>query len=180
MILCEKIVNTKDYAGRLDIITGVENFETNVTYNEEFHTYELNGEILPSVTQLLDDSSFEFVDPKVLKYACDKGTLVHKEIQDFLEHQKIGFTSEFDEFLRIYAENKEKFQEKAIFDVKTYSQNSPAKREKCYFQIKMYDDGFNFLTGDRADNYYEIWLPHNKKGKLIDLKKEFEKGDKNE
>ena len=175
MIFCEKIVNTDSYAGKLDIITGVEDFETNVTFCEETHTYKLNDKILPSVTQILDDGCYTDIDPKILKYARDKGTLVHKEIQDFLEQQKMGFTSEFEEFLNIYINNKEKFSEKAIFDIKTYSQNSPAKREKCYTQIKMYDDAYFYLTGNRVDNYYEIWLPHEKKGKIIDLKKEFER-----
>ena len=45
MIFCEKIVNTDSYAGKLDIITGVEDFETNVTFCEESHTYKLNDKI---------------------------------------------------------------------------------------------------------------------------------------
>ena len=45
MLLSEKIVNTDSYAGTVDIITGIDNFESTCTYNEEFHTYRLGDKI---------------------------------------------------------------------------------------------------------------------------------------
>ena len=175
MILCERIINTDKFAGRVDLITGIDDFKAQVTYDDEWHTYKLNGVILPSVTQLLDDGDYIKVKPEILEYSRNRGELVHKECQDYLEHGKFGFTDEFEEFLTIYTSNRELFNHKAIFDFKTYNQITPKKREKCYKQIKMYAEGIKYLTGEEINEYYMIWLPHNKKGKIIDLKEEFEK-----
>lgn len=175
-MLTEKIVNTNEYAGTVDLITGIDDFESQVEYIEDFHTYKLNGKIIPSVTQLLDDGVYLDVDKDILEYAREKGTLVHKEIENYLRHSEMGFTAEFYEFLRLYKENKEKFSTRAIFDYKTYNTNLKKNREKCYKQIKMYDEAIKYLTGENVDNYYMIWLPHDKEGKIFDLKEEFENG----
>lgn len=173
-MLTEKIVNTNEYAGCCDLITGIKDFNSQVDYIEEFHCYKLNGKIIPSVTQLLDDGTYIGVNKDVLEYAREKGSIVHKEIEGFLNDSKEGFTSEFYEFLRLYKENEEKFSTKAIFDYKTYNTNLKKNREKCYKQIQMYDKAIEYLTGERVDNYYMVWLPHDKEGKIFDLKEEFE------
>lgn len=173
-MLTEKIVNTNEYAGTVDLITGIKDFKSQVDYIEDFHCYKLNGKIIPSVTQLLDDGTYIGVNKDILEYAREKGHIVHKEIEDFLKDQKEGFTSEFYEFLRLYKENEEKFSTKAIFDYKTYNTNLKKNREKCYKQIQMYDKAIEYLTGEKVDNYYMVWLPHDKEGKIFDLKEEFE------
>lgn len=173
-MLCEKTIYTDEYAGTVDLITGIEDFETNIEFDNDFHTYRLNGKLLPSVTQLLDDGEYKNVDKNILEYARKKGTIVHKEIQNYLESHIEGVTSEFYEFLRLYTEEQEKFVKKAIFDFKTYSVATPKNREKCYKQIKMYAEGVKYLTGIEIDNYYMVHLPHNKKGKIYDLRSEFE------
>ena len=173
-MLIEKIVNTEEYAGTADLITGIEDFESEVEYDEEFHTYTLNGKIIPSVTRLLDDGSYEGIDPKILEYAQFRGSLVHKEIEMYLKHAEMGFTSEFYEFLILYTRNKELFNTRALWDYKTYNTNLKKNREKCYKQLKMYDEGIKHLTGKTVDNYFMIWLPHNKEGKIFNLKEEFE------
>ena len=173
-MLTEKIVNTNEYAGTVDLITGVEDFNSQVEYIEDFHTYKLNGKIIPSVTQLLDDGGYENINKDILKYAQDKGTIVHKEIETYLKTSKMGFTSEFYEFLRLYKENQELFFKRAIFDYKTYNTNLKKNREKCYKQIQMYDKALEYLTGKGVDDYFMIWLPHNKEGKIFNLKEEFE------
>lgn len=177
-MLTEKIVNTDKYAGTVDLITGIKDFDSQVEYIEEFHCYKLNGEIIPSVTQLLDSGEYTNIDKEILKYAQEKGSIVHKEIEMYLKTQETGFTAEFYEFLRIYTLNQELFSTRAIFDYKTYNQNLKKNREKCYKQIKMYDDAIEYLTGERVDHYFMIWLPHNKEGKIFDLKAEFEGVDK--
>ena len=174
-ILSEKIINTDTYAGTVDIITGIDDFKAQVKFNEEWHTYTLDGKILPSVTQMLDDGTYDNIDKDILKYAQDKGTIVHKEIEEYLKNGKIGFTQEFYEFLRLYEENKELFEQKAIFDIKTFAVATPQNREKCYKQETLYAGGIKYLTGEEINNKYMIHLPHNKKGKIIDLRKEFEK-----
>ena len=174
-VLCEKIVYTNEYAGQVDLITEIDDFETEIEYNDEFHCYRLNGKIIPSVTQLLDDGKYAKVDKSILKYAQDRGTIIHGEIENWWKEQKEGFTGEFYEFLRLYEENKELFSQVAIFDYKTYNTNVKEKREKCYKQIKMYAEAIKNLTGIEIKNYYMIWLPFNKTGKIFDLRKEFEK-----
>ena len=178
-MLTEKIVNTNEYAGTVDLITGVEDFKSQVEYIEDFHTYKLNGKIIPSVTQLLDNGEYININKEILDYARDKGLIVHKEIETYLKTQETGFTSEFYEFLRLYKGNEEKFSTRAIFDYKTYNTNLKKNREKCYKQIKMYDKAIEYLTGRGVDNYYMIWLPHEKEGKIFDLKEEFENGETN-
>ena len=61
-LLSEKIVNTDKYAGTVDLITGIDDFKEQVVYDDEWHTYKLNGKIIPSVTQLLDDGEYSDVD----------------------------------------------------------------------------------------------------------------------
>lgn len=173
-MLTEKIVNTNEYAGCCDLITGIKDFNSQVEYIEDFHCYKLDGKIIPSVTQLLDDGGYEGIDKEILKYAQDKGTIVHKEIETYLKTSETGFTSEFYEFLRLYKENQELFSTRAIFDYKTYNTNLKKNREKCYKQIQMYDKAIEYLTGEKVDNYYMVLLPHDKPGKIFDLKEEFE------
>lgn len=169
MLLSEKIVNTEEFAGTVDIIAGIDDFKSTCTYNEEFHTYRLGDKIIPSVTRLLDDGTYINIEPKILESAQMRGTLIHKEIEDYLKHQIKGYTDEFYEFLDIYTNNKEKFEEKAIFDIKTYSQASPKNREKCLKQEKMYAEAIKYLTGEDIEHFYMIHLPRGKKGKLIEL-----------
>lgn len=173
-MLCEKTIYTDEYAGTADLITGINDFETKIEFDEEWHTYRYNGKILPSVTTLLDDGEYKNVDGKILEYARKKGTLIHKEIQEYLENNKKGITKEFYDFLNIYENEKEKFKEKAIFDYKTYSIATPKNRKKCYKQIKMYAEAVKYIAGEEIEKYYMIHLPHNKKGKIYDLREEFE------
>ena len=101
MILSEKIVNTDKFGGTVDIITGIDDFESTCAYNSEWHTYRYNGEIIPSVTQLLDDGTYIGIPEDILESARVRGLLIHKEIEDYLKHQEKGYTDEFYEFLNI-------------------------------------------------------------------------------
>lgn len=171
-IISEKIVNTDKYAGTVDIITGIDNFDCTCTYNEEWHTYRLNGKIIPSVTQLLSDDEYIDVALNILEYARKKGTLVHKEIENFLKKGEYGFTKEFEEFLRLFNENKELFEKEGIFDIKTYSTLTKKNKSKCYSQCELYSGGIKYLTGKDIADFYMIWLPHTKEGKIIKLEGE--------
>lgn len=175
-LLCEKIVNTDMYAGCIDLLTGYDDFQTDVSFDSEWHTYRVANQIVPSVTQILDDGAYDSpnIDKEVLKYAQDKGTLVHKEIQEWLEEGKEGITEELYEFIRLFNENKELFEEKAIFDFKTYAVATPKNRKKCYEQTAMYADAVGYLTDDRPWKLYLVHLPHGKQGRIYDLVKEFE------
>ena len=172
MILSEKIVNTDKFGGTVDIITGIDDFVSTCSYNDEWHCYKYKGKIIPSVTQLLDDGSYKNVNPYILEQAQKRGTLIHKEIEMYLKHQETGFTDEFWEFLRIYTTEKEKFLERAIFDIKTYANATKKNKEKCLKQEKMYAEAIEYLTGEKIDKFYMIHLPKNKKGVLINLENE--------
>lgn len=174
-LLCEKKVYTEEYAGTVDLITGLDDFKSDIEFDEEWHSYSLNGKRLPSVTQILDDGTYdnEHIDKDVLKYAQDKGTLVHKEIQEWLESGKEGFTEEFYNFIDLFNENKELFENKAIFDFKTYAVATPKNREKCFKQIDMYAKAIEYLDGEKLAHYYLVHLPHGKKARIYDLTKEF-------
>ena len=134
MILSEKKVYNFDegkwYAGCIDILTGFDDFDTpRLTYNDEFHTYKVDGDIVPSVTQLLDTGEYNNVPEEVLEYSRQKGTLIHKEIEEYLKEGKKGFTQEFEEFVRLLSKYYYLFNQIAIFDMKTYSTNSKDKKE---------------------------------------------------
>jgi hypothetical protein len=170
MVLSEKIVNTDKFGGTVDLISGIEDFKSTCTYNEEFHTYRFDGKIIPSVTQLLEDDTYINVDKEILEYAQRKGTLVHKEIEDYIKNGIKGYTDEFWEFLEIYNNNKNVFNDKGIYDIKTYSLLNKKNKEKCLKQLEMYSQAIEYLTGIKIDNLYMIHLPKNKKGKLVKLK----------
>ena len=169
MVLSEKIVNTEEFGGTVDIITGIDDFEPTCTYNEEFHTYRIGDKIIPSVTRLLDDGTYANIDPKILESAQMRGTLIHKEIEQWLKSGINGYTDEFYEFIDIYTNNEQLFENKAIFDIKTYASASPKNREKCLKQEKMYAEAIKYLTGEDIEHFYMIHLPRGKKGKLIEL-----------
>ncbi len=175
-LLCEKMVNTERYAGTVDLITGLEDFKTNIQFDREWHTYRVNNKIIPSVTQLLDDGTYDKskIAREILRYAQDKGILIHQEIQEWLEKGKEGITEEFYEFVRLFNENQKLFLQKAIFDFKTYAVASLKNRRKCYQQIDMYSKAIKYLTSEEIKNYYLVHLPHGKEGKIYDLAKEFE------
>lgn len=169
MILSEKIVNTNKFGGIVDIITGIDNFKHTCVYDPEWHCYKFNGKIIPSVTQLLDDGTYDNIDKEILKNAQIRGTLIHKEIEMYLKQQEMGFTDEFYEFMSIYTTEHKKFEEKAIFDIKTYTTATKKNKEKCLKQEKMYAEAIEYLTGEKIEKFYMIHLPKNKKGKLIEL-----------
>ena len=175
-ILCEKAVNTDKYAGTIDLLTGYDDFMTDISFDSDWHTYRVDNKIVPSVTQILDDGTYDNpnISKDTLEYARDKGTLVHKEIQEWLEDGIEGFTEEFYEFVRLFNQNKELFEEKAIFDFKTYAIATPKNREKCYKQTSMYADAVEYLINDRPKKLYLVHLPHGKPGRIYDLTEEFE------
>lgn len=59
-----------------------------IDFNEETHTYTYleNNKILPSVTQItniLSNKVYESIDEEILKKAAEKGSMVHKAIEDY-------------------------------------------------------------------------------------------------
>lgn len=90
-------------------------------FDEPTHTYTLDGKELISVTQLLKkhglSQDFSFVAPDVLERAANRGTLIHKEIQDFITSGEIGFTDELMQFIEMGMEGIESSERMVYNDV---------------------------------------------------------------
>ena len=81
-----------------------------IEFNEEKHEYTLNGKKLISVTQLMKKHglapNYDNVPVEVLKNKAQRGSLVHKEIEEYLKDKKFGFTDELYEFVEYLKNNK--------------------------------------------------------------------------
>lgn len=96
-----------------------------INFDEKTHTYtNENGEVLISVTQLLKlagiSPNYDFVNEEVLKAAAEKGTLIHKEIEDYIKKGEVGFTKELHEFIAYVKEQQIKIlaSEKQVYNDK--------------------------------------------------------------
>jgi len=108
-----------------------------LTFNEETHTYTDDGKVLVSVTQLLqkhhlvDDLSF--IDEDVLKKAADYGTMVHKEIEDFIKTGEKGISWEVEEFIKVSNDFKPLLAETKVYnDVVAGTIDLIADFDGCY------------------------------------------------
>ena len=168
-MLSEKFVHTDKFAGCVDIITGIEDFNCDIDFDEENHIYMKDGEFLQSVTQILDDGSYEGVNEEILRHAQERGKIIHGEIENYIKNGEIGFTPEFLNFLNLLEDNKDLFEQKAIFDIKTYANATPINRDKCFKQCQMYAEAIEYMTGEKIEKFYMIHLPEGKPGQIITL-----------
>lgn len=78
-------------------------------FNEELHQYMLDGKKLISTTQLMRKHglapNYDGVSPDVLKRKAERGTLIHKEIENFIKNNENGFSEECDNFSKYIKEN---------------------------------------------------------------------------
>lgn len=69
-----------------------------IEFREDTHEYFLDGNKLISVTQLMRKHglapSYDNVPDEVLRAKAERGTLIHKEIENYIKHGQIGFTAE--------------------------------------------------------------------------------------
>lgn len=82
-----------------------------IEFREDTHEYLLGDKKLISVTQLMRKHglapSYDAVPSEVLKAKAERGTLIHKEIEQYIKHREIGFTIElanFIEYMRLMRE----------------------------------------------------------------------------
>lgn len=87
-------------------------------FNEEKHEYTLDGKKLISVTQLMQKHglapSYAGVSTEVLTAKAERGSLIHKEIEDFNKSGAIGFTPEMANFKKYIEKNKVKVCESEL------------------------------------------------------------------
>ena len=73
-----------------------------IEFNEATHEYFHDGKKLISVTQLMRKHGlapdYSAVNEAVLTAKAERGTLIHKEIEEFIKKGEIGFTTELQSF----------------------------------------------------------------------------------
>lgn len=74
-----------------------------IEFREDTHEYFLDGKKLISVTQLMRKHGlapdYSTVPAEVLATKAERGTMIHKEIEDYIKTGEIGFTAELEEFI---------------------------------------------------------------------------------
>ena len=69
-----------------------------IKFNENLHKYTVDGKEVISVTQLLQKHkitpSYDAVDKELLRVASERGTLIHEEVENWIENNETGFTGE--------------------------------------------------------------------------------------
>lgn len=80
-----------------------------LVFDPQTHTYTLDGKDLISVTQLMEkhglSPNYNGVDEETLKASAERGTLIHKEIENYIKKGEIGFTDECAQFVSYVREN---------------------------------------------------------------------------
>ena len=84
-------------------------YKTRLKFDEKTHTYTINGNKLISVTQLMKkhelSPDYSNVDEETLKKSAEYGTIVHKELEDFIKKDSPSFTNEVENFEAWVKEN---------------------------------------------------------------------------
>ena len=69
-----------------------------IKFDEILHKYTVDGKEVISVTQLLQKHkitpSYDAVDKALLRMASERGTLIHEEVEKWIESGESGFTEE--------------------------------------------------------------------------------------
>ena len=69
-----------------------------IKFDETLHKYTVDGKEVISVTQLLQKHkitpSYDAVDKELLRMASERGTLIHEEVEKWIESGECGFTEE--------------------------------------------------------------------------------------
>lgn len=143
-----------------------------IEFDRKSHEYRDGDKTLISVTQLLRkhglSPDYSFVDPETLRKAAERGTLIHADIQLYVQAGEIGFSEELASFIewwkKVYDHGAEsekmvwndevagtvdliyvdKTGKKIIADIKT---TSTIHKDAVSWQLSVY----NLLNGWDAD-----------------------------
>lgn len=78
-------------------------------FKEDTHQYFLGDKELISVTTLMQKHGlapkYDAVPSEVLRAKAERGTMIHKEIEEYIKDGKIGFTNELSEFIEYVNNN---------------------------------------------------------------------------
>lgn len=93
-------------------------------FEEDTHTYKLNGSIIPSVTQLmkpLSDAVYGTVNDFALDMAATRGTAVHNAIENYLLFGIEDIQQEYEGYLEAFKKWFEKYKPLVIAtEIKVY------------------------------------------------------------
>ena len=119
-----------------------------LTYNEETHTYTLNGVELPSVTQIITSIGlvdYSMISKDLLDYKADIGRKVHKTIE-YHDNNELD-DSELHPLLKNYLEQWKKFKKDFRFHI-------VESEIKTFHPVYKYAGTVDKLG--RIDDYYVI------------------------
>ena len=161
-----------------------------VVFNEEHHTYDLNGKMLSGVTPIISwlfPDTYKGIPQSVLDKAAEYGTDVHKacEVYDTLEvlpfedeladvvRQYASVTKELDNVLcseylvsdgeRIASAIDKVFEDDSLGDIKT---TSKVHTRNVQVQLSIYAWLYEKMNPERkVPHLYLIWLPKPQYGK---------------
>ena len=163
-------------------------------FNEQTHTYKLNDKILPSVTQIINEvlfyNKYSSVSEDTLELAKKKGSLIHKEIEDYIKTGSTGFTTELQSFINIVKDKKLEYMKSevkvhnkeiagtidivcrigdknVIIDTKTTAE---LDKEYVSWQLSMYIYILETYYNVRIDELYAMWL-RDEKYKFVKVEK---------
>ena len=165
------------------------NKNEDLIFNEENHTYTYKGIPVPSVTTILQRTiyfdKYRDVPEDVLKQASERGTLIHKEVENFIKNKTMGFTEELENFVKEFTKmvldynvvsseeqvgNEEyagtidlrfinKEGEICMADIKT---TSSLDTEYVSWQLSFYAELYEKVYNTSIERLYAIWLRENK------------------
>lgn len=86
-----------------------------IEFDEATHTYKVDGKILPSVTTItgiLSSIDYKEIDPQIIKRAGERGTKVHKAIEDYTNWLDYELEIEYEPYMQSFkkALQEEKFE----------------------------------------------------------------------
>ena len=85
-----------------------------IKFNEEKHEYNVDGKVVPSVTEIMKCATCLYytkdIPPEILELACKKGSAVHKAIEEQLLFEEYDIEEKykpiFSQFLKWYDDYK--------------------------------------------------------------------------
>lgn len=169
---------------------------SSLTFDEKEHRYTCLGKPVLSVTQLLERQGlaprYDFVPKTTMEVAADRGTTIHKEIEEYNKIKAVPFTEEaqfymdlletnniipllseckvtdgviagtFDELLCVPDDEDPNGYILVLVDNKT---TSSIHWESVAWQLSIYAHLFYVCYGIRINKTAVIWLPKKKYGK---------------
>lgn len=141
--------------------------ESGVIFDEDEHTYELNGKYLSGITEMLQrqlfPNEYDGIPMAIIKKAGEYGKSVHKSCEDFDSLWKNDGTQEVQDYIQICSDNnlvheaseynvsdgenwasnidkvyRENDDTFSLGDLKTYGVMTPDKLEKTRWQLSIY------------------------------------------